>query len=138
LRFICHLVFVYNLIIKNMDKMFDPPQLRSEGDWNHLMSELTPEPDSTGGENKKKLIKWFSLYMLAHPWNVPSHIFLSILRWSNVPSLQTMCVHLLIPISKGSFPWFILTLHHWKQPSESCGLHDASVFSHKYFIYFLD
>jgi hypothetical protein len=24
------------------------------GSWNHLMSELTPEPDSIFGENKKK------------------------------------------------------------------------------------
>jgi hypothetical protein len=29
-------------------------QLRSEGDWNHLMSELTPELDLIGGENKNK------------------------------------------------------------------------------------
>jgi hypothetical protein len=26
-----------------------------EGGWNHLMPELTHEPDSTGGENKKKV-----------------------------------------------------------------------------------
>jgi hypothetical protein len=30
------------------------PQLRSGGGWNHSMSELTPESDSTGFENKKK------------------------------------------------------------------------------------
>jgi hypothetical protein len=30
------------------------PQLRSGGGWNHSMSELTPESDSTGGKNKKK------------------------------------------------------------------------------------
>jgi hypothetical protein len=24
------------------------------GDWNYLMSEHTPEPDSTGGESQKK------------------------------------------------------------------------------------
>jgi hypothetical protein len=29
-------------------------ELRSEGGLNHLMSELTPKPNSTGGEKKKK------------------------------------------------------------------------------------
>jgi hypothetical protein len=28
-----------------------------EGSWNHLMSELTPEPDSTGGGKKKQYYK---------------------------------------------------------------------------------
>jgi hypothetical protein len=34
-----------------------PPQLRSGGGWNHLMPELTPEPDSTYGENQKKILR---------------------------------------------------------------------------------
>jgi hypothetical protein len=39
--------------------------IKKWGGWNHLMPELTPEPNSTSGENqKKKVIKrlgvWFS------------------------------------------------------------------------------
>jgi hypothetical protein len=32
-------------------------KIRLEGDMNHLMPELIPEPDSTDGENKKKKIR---------------------------------------------------------------------------------
>jgi hypothetical protein len=35
-----------------------------EGDWNNLMSELTTESDSTGGENKKKdLVQTYLKYV---------------------------------------------------------------------------
>jgi hypothetical protein len=42
------------IIIFIKENFIDPSQLQSKGDLNHLMSRLTPEPYSTGGENKKK------------------------------------------------------------------------------------
>jgi hypothetical protein len=63
---------------------FDPPQLRSGGRWNHLMPELTLEPDKTGGERqKKKNCGFWECHALVSFWiNLKSLHFLTSLLYT--------------------------------------------------------